>query len=562
LEPSRARTAGWGAAILLCPHLVLGTWLLVVPDHVAFLTSQVVVLAHTVLALGSVPVVAIWVYRHAKQTPRARAAQAFSQTRAARWVLTAGVACAAATGLLVVWGGDIISAASLHAICGVAVGVPLAWHLWLASRTRAAVGVGLLLGVAIVGSYVARRVVPHEPLDAPPPAFAYETRRTDLYEPAAWCGECHKRDYDEWKRTTHARSMALPNVRRDLGESLSSTGWDLVSIGRIVKGENPPNADHALFACDACHTPTSFYGDDPQPMLTATGVSGEGVTCSFCHTIREVKGEVEKPMAALSMLGVSNPALGVPLLPLYVSAPEGVRHYLGQGSGSAFARWIAGYLIRWRPTVHSHDYHAPVEATSRVCLACHSLGGLDSEPQTPHKTYVSWKESPFNTGDPATTTTCQDCHMVERKTGKPVTESQRMVPWGPRREPGRSHLLLGGNVQAARALEDPGYGELEHRFSLGAARVTIDKLTPDADGVGVKLTVRSDLVGHYLPSMETHARYLWVRVSAVDAGGATLAATPRSRGEIDFDGPSPLIYRCTEEPKGLGMTESIESASK
>jgi hypothetical protein len=545
-----APRAGWGALLLLSPHLLLGTWLLLVPDHLAFLTNQLVALLHVGLALASLPLVGWWIWRHGRrmQAPRARKT---GSALVSRWVLTAAVAVASLTGFFVIWAGDILAPSSLHAACGVAVAVPLAWHLWLGAHRRAASGVLLLLVLSTAGASVAKRLLPPEPVDAVIPAFAYATRPTALYEEAESCAGCHREDYDDWKRSTHARTLSNPNVRDGAVRLQKSLGFDLADFGKIVGGAKPENYDQAIFSCEACHSPTSFYGDDPTPMLEAKGVSSEGVTCTFCHTLREVKGAegVALKTTQVREMGTADFPKMLPQLPAFVSAPETVRRYLGQGSRSPVARMIAGWLIRWRPAVHSRDYHSPVLDSSRSCMACHGMGGFDAGPEIPHKTYISWQESGFNTGDPKTTVTCQDCHMVGQMTGKPVDEPGRSVEWGPVRPKKRSHLLLGGNVSAARQLNDPGYTLLEHEMNKLAAKLTINEMATKDGTLSVAVAVHSELVGHYLPAMETHARYLWVQIRAVDAAGATIASSPPPKSPEDFDGPSPVMFRCTEQPK-------------
>ena len=78
----------------------------------------------------------------------------------------------------------------------------------------------------------------------------------------------------------------------------------------------------------------------------------------------------------------------LPGIPQFVSAPETVRRYIGQGSKSALGREIADLLIRWRPSVHSADYHAPVLDRSESCMPCHSMGMLDAAPEVPRKVFI------------------------------------------------------------------------------------------------------------------------------------------------------------------------------
>ena len=545
-----ARRSGQATALILAPHLVLGTWLLVVPDHRAFLSSQVVTLLHTALALLTLPAVGFWMFWHAWRMagPKARNTRS---ALAVRWSLIAAVTFAVVTGFIVIWGGDITPAGRLHALCGVVVGVPLAFHLWLGAHRGWATGVALLLLASSGGAVLARLYLPPEPLEATVPEFSYRTRQTDLYEPSSWCGECHEDDYADWRRSSHAQTLNKSHVQSSLTRFDKALGFDLHSVGRIIDGDRSmKNSDQAIFSCEACHAPAGFYGQSAGDLRQAKGVITEGINCAFCHTLRGVRvNEVKEARTEIRLQGTADYYKFLPQMPAYVSAPETVRRYLGQGSRNPVLRAIGNYLIRWRPTVHSHDYHSPVLDSSAGCLACHSSGGLDEGPDIPHKTYISWKQSHFNTGDRETTVTCQDCHMAREMTGKPVREWARMVPWGPLRQPGRSHLLLGGNVNAARMLGDEDYARMEHEFSTRAAKIRLVDVKVEARRLLVTGEVEALLVGHYLPAMETHNRYLYVQARIYGADGKELASSAPPKNVEDFEAPSALLSRCTGEPK-------------
>jgi hypothetical protein len=541
--------AGWWAAALIGPHLALGTWLVVVPDHLAFTTAQIVTLVHVGLAVIAFPVATIGILIHVR---RMRAGTLRSPAyRAVRWALTAATVVAAVTGIIALWGGDIVQPAAVHAWCGVAVAVPLAAHLWMGFRRFAAGAVLALLAIATLGSMAARTWLPPATLAASIPAFDYATRPSELYEPAENCGECHEQDYRDWKRSTHARTLGLETVRESMEKSPDLLAEDLAHVGQLIREpERPVSAALVFGACGSCHAPTSFYGDGHPSLLRATGVTAEGTGCSFCHTLREVRQDRSGGQpAVLDPRSFSRADIFATMsrAPFYVSAPETVRRYFFQGSRSALARTIANYLIRWRPAVHSADYHSPVLDDSRACLACHSLG-IDS-PDVPHMTYYGWEHSAFNTGDPKTTVQCQDCHMVRRMTGKPVNESAKQVDWGPSRPGARSHLFLGGNVAVARTSGDTGMAELEHELNTQAATVEVTRVQPEGDELAVTVNVKSLLVGHFFPALETRLRFGWVELKAVDAAGAVLASTRPPKDSEDFGCPSPLIMASVTDTK-------------
>jgi hypothetical protein len=75
MEFRLAARAGWWTALMLGPHLVIGTWLLAVPDHLAFRTAQAVTLLHVFGALAVLPFGIGWILLHARRMagPVARA---------------------------------------------------------------------------------------------------------------------------------------------------------------------------------------------------------------------------------------------------------------------------------------------------------------------------------------------------------------------------------------------------------------------------------------------------------------------------------------------------------
>ncbi len=541
--------AGWWATLIIAPHLALGTWLFVVPDHLAFTTAQIVVLAHVGLALVTFPLAALWIVTHARSM-RSSSPRGFAVTTV-RWVLTVAATVAVATGVVALWGGDIIAPAVVHAWCGIGLGAPLAVHLWVSTRRWAAMAVAALIVVATGGSAAAKRWLPRESPEARVPPFEYATRDANLYEPAENCGECHVQDYDDWKRSLHARTVGLESVKESMGRSPELLTEDLAHVGQLIAdSQRPVSSALAFGACGSCHAPTSFYGDGKPDLLHATGLTAEGTGCSFCHTLREVRQDRDAPSPrALDPRALSRADIFATMsrAPFYVSAPETVRRYFFQGSTSALARRIANYLIRWRPAVHSRDYHPAVLDDSRACLACHSLG-IDSV-DVPHMTYYGWEHSAFDTKDPATTVTCQDCHMVRHMTGGRVNESAREVPWGPERPGARSHLFLGGNVLSARASRDPELAKAEHELNADAASIEVTHVRRDGDVLDVTVTVHSERVGHYLPALETKLRYGWVELRALGATGQVLAATAPPKDSEDFGSASPLIMESVVDPK-------------
>ncbi len=542
-------------SLLLAPHLLLGAWLHVVPDYADFVPAQIVTLVHVGLILVTIPFFIVWAGRHVWRRGRTTASP---PDRVARWFLAAAFVIACVTGAAVLRGGSISWSAGVHGVCGLLLAVPLAVHLWLSSRRWPAVACASLVGLALVGPPLARRALPPAHLEATSPTADFALRNADLYESAEWCARCHVQEYSDWNRSAHRRGITLDKVRNDLLGSDGAMDANLASLGHVFEDPAAAAKNPANFGCTlSCHSPLNYYGRTPEKGLQKTGLLSEGVTCSFCHTLRGIRADetvqrhpaiVPKSMKPDAIAGMITQVSAH--VPYFVSAPETVRRYLGQGSHSRAGRWLADWLIRWRPEVHRQDYHPAFLDSSRACLACHGPRVGMETPDLPGQLFGSWERSRFNTGSPATTVTCQDCHMARQFTGAQVQEAAKEVPWGPQRQ-SRSHLFLGGNVWAAQAVSDEDMAVLEHHFDAAAIQLEIVDVRIETGIMSVQVAVKSNLVGHDFPGMDTGLRSAWIRVVAQDSDGKTIAAGPLSEPRPvpeSFKTDVPFLYRYLNKP--------------
>jgi hypothetical protein len=537
--------AGRHAGLLLLPPLALGAWLAMVPDAATFGVNQVVTLVHVLIATTTAPVVVLWTWRHARGL---RGGARGPWRVAIEWTLVMGALVALATGAFVAWSGEIGRAHAYHAGAALAVGITLAGHVWSAGRRGVSIALGAAVGATGIAGFVVRPLAPASTL--PEAEFAFQTRSAALYESAETCGECHVDELAEWRASTHGATMHNPVFVRDMERQKYSLGFDLDAYGALTKGAPHATPTPALVnSCERCHTPTSFYGDDRGDALAPVGVASEGITCSFCHTIRAVHTGLARGQPLPANLVKDDLGAVLPRLPYYVSAPETVRRYLGEGSANRLGRWLSRALIRWRPSVHKADMHAPVLDDAVACMPCHSSGDFDAMPQLAQKTYVSWEHSAYSTGDPGTTVTCQDCHMATEPTGGKPGEVGPFVPWGPARQHRASHLLLGGNRFITDRLHEDAQSKREHEMNLRSVEVSITGARENDDGAEVTVQLTSRRVGHDLPTSAAQNRWLWIELRALDRAGAKLAETKPPKAKDDVESESPLIFRCTEPPR-------------
>jgi hypothetical protein len=162
------------------------------------------------------------------------------------------------------------------------------------------------------------------------------------------CGRCHRDIYRYWKASLHAQAADDPRFQTVFTKLKEESGrTDLDGL------------------CLRCHAPALLHGQDAK---WERKVSWEGVTCDFCHSVRNVTSDAKAPFV-----------LDVGLIK-------------------------SGPLRDAQPTVHGARY-ADAFASSMICNPCHQFTnekGLDVL-----STYSEWQSSPY----PARSITCQSCHM-------------------------------------------------------------------------------------------------------------------------------------------------------
>jgi hypothetical protein len=145
--------------------------------------------------------------------------------------------------------------------------------------------------------------------------------------------------------------------------------------------------------------------------------------------------------------------------------------------------------------------------------------------------------------------------MSRSFTAQPVREPGALVAWGPVRPQRRSHLFLGGNVQASVDFKDPEMARMQHDIAARGVSIHVSATRSESE-VRVEATVRNDHTGHLFPSVDSNIRFAWVAFRAIDDAGKTLAATnpPRdgSLNESDL-----VIFRCLDGNFGKRCDSAI-----
>ncbi len=166
---------------------------------------------------------------------------------------------------------------------------------------------------------------------------------------AEYCGDCHREIHDGWKQSAHASAMES----RLFQDALKMAGADFGESGRKT--------------CLGCHSPVGAQLGD---FALLRKVSWEGVTCDYCHSIREVTMSGGNPKARVEFSEVK-------------SGPS--KAAVSPAHGTVFSQ---------------------VHTSSIACISCHEYRNtLDFSVLT---TYTEWKESAYGKGEGQQ---CQSCHM-------------------------------------------------------------------------------------------------------------------------------------------------------
>lgn len=163
------------------------------------------------------------------------------------------------------------------------------------------------------------------------------------------CGDCHRAIHEGWKGSGHATAMES----RLFQDALKLATSDYGAPGRKV--------------CLSCHAPVGTQINDADLIRK---VSWEGVTCDYCHSLREVSPSDGNFKARVEFTGAKS----------------------GPSKDAASP---------------AHDsVFSPVHTSSLACAVCHDYVNGEGFPVL--TTYTEWKKSSYGEGKME----CQSCHMA------------------------------------------------------------------------------------------------------------------------------------------------------
>jgi hypothetical protein len=188
------------------------------------------------------------------------------------------------------------------------------------------------------------------------------------------CGNCHTAIYKEWSADAHAESGINPVVMS------MYNGTDLRGNSMVRPGYRIDWAD--VGDCATCHAPFAALNHDLKAdMNKLEGVEKLGVSCDFCHKVKDIPSNNNFPNFA--DVKMARP-------------PAGAKIMFGPYDDATFPGEVPEFA------------YSPLFRSSRLCAACHD--GM-SWGVPAYETFSEWRESEYSSKG----IECQDCHMKANK---------------------------------------------------------------------------------------------------------------------------------------------------
>jgi hypothetical protein len=351
----------------------------------------------------------------------------------------------------------------------------------------------------------------------------------DQLEFSTICGGCHNAILEQWKGSMHANALIDPVFQAASTLFLS----EVTAAG---------DREEAL-SCVRCHTPFGHLSKTAETTAADYAAATEalgtrsGIFCDFCHSVE-------------SSAGVGN-------APFLVNAGQGDAQKIKQGPRT-------DAVSPYHETAFS-DLHTKSEFCGMCHDVTHTFNGMPIE-----RTYTEWRESPYNTGDPATTVYCQDCHMRQRP-GVPATGSTDRpdnpgisAVGGKERNHVYTHYIVGANAAVPALLgvgEDNAAIARENLQNCATIEITAPPLPLAWQNADIHVTVNNVGAGHYLPTGLSEVRELWLEIMVKDARGRTIFQS----GGVDNEGnlkPDTRLFNIKMADKEGNPTINVAKADR
>jgi hypothetical protein len=282
------------------------------------------------------------------------------------------------------------------------------------------------------------------------------------YTSSSICGKCHEGLYKYWFNSMHAKSYEDPVFQIAYLKAQSKEGEKIREY------------------CLSCHSPTIRLTKDYNMKRK---ISKEGVTCDFCHTIKDVDFTKEDPF--IYDLGITK----------------------------------YGPYRDVKSPVHKTSY-SKIHRESKFCAGCHEQSSKKASHIKVLGTYSEWKESPYSAKD----IHCQNCHMpnvIDIPIVKPeIKKSDKLAT---------AHEFMGGHSEI----------RLEKAASLTS------HIERNGSKVKVTVYITNKESGHKLPT-GTPARKVILIVNLKDKEGKLLAEKKKIYQKVLVDEKGKVLDDITD----------------
>lgn len=277
------------------------------------------------------------------------------------------------------------------------------------------------------------------------------------------CSNCHAdTTIPQWRRDAHSHSDVNPLLLT------MYNGTDVKGTPRVFPGykiDFPNSAGN----CANCHAPTRAvanpWGTD---LGKAASGSNDGISCDFCHKIKDVELHVGGGYPGILSIKFNRP-------------PPGEQVFYGPHDDVS-----AG-----------PDTYSPLYKKSRFCAPCHSASFWG----TPiYSEYDEWLKSPY----PGKGVECQDCHMAsDGKTAYFVPPEKKGVA---------------RDTKTIATHYNPG--SRDRKFISDALKIGLT-VTAKRGFLEAAVTIKNEKAGHHIPT-GVPMRNMILLVEATDHGGKKL----------------------------------------
>ncbi|MCB9933306.1 MAG: hypothetical protein H6841_07790 [Planctomycetes bacterium] len=298
------------------------------------------------------------------------------------------------------------------------------------------------------------------------------------------CGNCHRREFNDWKVSRHA--------------TMARNAWVRAAFERDAR---PFALSRGLETdgCTPCHSPSlaaklEQFQLRGKTLLDAQGVDLEGNHCDFCHKIEAITVPEAPGMNGSIRLLRPNPHDD--------TVPGGVKRVFGPLPDVSFLYMGAGYN--------------PLFQMGMLCAGCHEHHTDDG--LVGQGTYSEWRRTKYAMPG-SDYRECQSCHMPQYQAGKvrmlpgrdgipvPTTSSGDLSG----EEAKNNGVAIARFSTRYRPLNEAHkhsfVGSEDREFLKGAIDMQVS-LEPLTDGVRVRVTLTNTGAGHAVPTGHGLKRYV------------------------------------------------------